>query len=264
MAKVNILKTKWFIILVSVALVALTVGLSVGLTASYWSDEGGGDTAVAPSGTTYNWNAYAKYFIYSAYDGSDNLISSNFHDGGTLTSSPSYFICTGLDNSSTLLGDVIFPDNINYKIGGTPGYAPLRRINNTIFNKDSYNEVPTKVVISPYITRVEPSTFANLPNLREVVISAQTSTDTRVVELGIGCFSNCATLEKVSCEGQIEVWMEDNAFLGCLKLDTVDRGNGVLKYRDTSTSTSTTLNSSTAVSVFSKVFGACPELTIPF
>ena len=44
MAKVNIFKTKWFIILVSVSLVALAVGLSVGLTASYWSDEGAGDT----------------------------------------------------------------------------------------------------------------------------------------------------------------------------------------------------------------------------
>ena len=264
MAKVNVFKTKWFIILVSVALVALTVGLSVGLTASYWSDEGGGDTAVAPSGTTYNWNAYAKYFVYSAYSSSDVLIASNFHDGGTLTSSPAYFVCTGLDNSSTLLGDVIFPDNVNYKISGTPGYAPLRRINNTIFNMDSYNEVPTRVVISPYITRVEPSTFANLPNLRQVVISAATPTDTRVVELGIGCFSNCATLETVTCEGQIEVWLEDNAFLGCLKLDTVTRGSAILKYRDTSTSTSTTLTSSTAASVFNKVFGACPELTVPF
>ena len=60
MAKVNIFKTKWFVILVSVSLVALAVGLSVGLTASYWSDEGAGDTAVAPSGTTYNWKARLK------------------------------------------------------------------------------------------------------------------------------------------------------------------------------------------------------------
>ena len=263
MAKVNIFKTKWFVILVSVSLVALAVGLSVGLTASYWSDEGAGDTAVAPSGTTYNWNAYAKYFIYDVYGSSDNLLASNFKDGGTLTSSPSYFVCTGLDNSSMLLGDVVFPNNVNYKIGGTPGYAPLRRINNTLFNMDSYNEVPTKIVISPYVTRIEQSAFANLPNLREVEICASTASDTRTVEMGVGVFANCSTLEKVTCEGQITLWLEDNAFIGCLKLSTFTRGSATLRYRS-QTGTLTTLNSGTSVEYFNKVFTACPELTTPF
>ena len=260
MAKVNIFKTKWFIILVSASLVALTVGLSVGLTASYWSDEGGGDTAVAPSGTTYNWNAYTKYFIYSAYDNSNNLIAANFHDGGTLTSSPSYFICTGLNNSETLLGDVIFPKNVNYVYGGNPGFAPLRRINNTLFNTDTFNKVPTKIVISPYITNIELSAFANLPNLNEVVFGADTSSDTSSIEVGFSAFSNCQSLTKVTCEGRISVYLGDNAFLGCLKLTTFTRGNATLYYGNTVLNTST----EDAETEFGKVFGACPELEIPF
>jgi len=260
--------TKKIIPIAIIIVILAGIGLSIGLTYSLWSDTTGGDTSVAPSITTYDWNYYTKYFTYTAYNSSGNIIFDKVKYGDTLSSSVAYFSCTGL-TEQTLEKNVIFPSNIMYKVDSTEYSAPLNEIGSTVFNEITFKSIPTSIVISPSITKIRQDAFAGLTNLQSVLICASSTTDTHGIRFGYHALGNCSALKEIKCEGQLSVVFTDLACIGCTSLTTLDKGSCNLFYIqniDTSASTTaiTSSNWTSGANYKAKIFSGAPSSLNPF
>ena len=198
------MRTKKIIIPIAIIVVVLIgVGLSIGLTYSLWSDTTGGDTSVAPSITTYDWNSYAKYFTYTAYNSSGNVIASGVKSGDTIPQRASYFSVTGL-TLETLLPEIVFPQTVTYKVSSTTYTDAITEVGSTLFSDITYKAIPTRIVISPSITKVRQDAFAGLTNLQSVLICASSTTDTHGIRFGYHALGNCTDLKEIKCEGPVK------------------------------------------------------------
>lgn len=227
---IKIKKNVSIIIIVSIMIVILVgIGLSIGLTYSLWSDTSGGDSTVAPSTITYDWNAYTKYFTYDAHRSDGTIISngSGVKNGATLSESPSYFVCTGLSKES-LLPDIIFPEIIEYKVGDASSYstAPLREVSNTVFEEITYKQMPTSIVISSNIIKIKQGAFVGLTNLQTVTFYPGNAG----LRIGYGVFSGCTSLKTIKSVGNKAIVFTDNSFIGCSVLESFDRDRCSINY----------------------------------
>ena len=263
------MRTKKIIIPIAIIVVVLIgVGLSIGLTYSLWSDTTGGDTSVAPSITTYDWNSYAKYFTYTAYNSSGNVIASGVKSGDTISQRASYFSVTGL-TVETLLPEIVFPQTVTYKVSSTTYTDAITEVGSTLFSDITYKAIPTRIVISPSITKVRQDAFAGLTNLHSVLICASSTTDTHGIRFGYHALGNCTDLKEIKCEGQLSVVFTDLACIGCTSLITLDKGSCNLFYIqniDTSSSTTaiTSSNWTSGANYKAKIFSGTPSSLNPF
>lgn len=263
------MRTKKIIIPIAIIVVILVgVGLSIGLTYSLWSDTTGGDTSVAPSITTYDWNSYAKYFTYTAYDSNGNVIASDIKNGSTISKKASYFSVTGL-TEETLLPEVVFPQSVTYKVSSTTFTDSITEVGSTLFDDITFKSIPTKIVISPSITKVRQNAFAGLANLQSVLICASSTTDTHGIRFGYHALGNSSALKEIKCEGQLSVVFTDLACIGCTSLTTLDKGSCNLFYIqniDTSSTTTpiTSSNWTSGANYKAKIFLGAPSSLNPF
>lgn len=260
------MKTKKIIIPVAIILVLLVgIGLSIGLTYSLWSDTAGGDTSVAPSITTYDWNDHIKDFTYTAYNSNGSIIKSDIHNGDTLTQMVSYFSCTGLTDN-LLREEIVFPTTISYVYNSTAYSAPVTEIGNTLFNGVTDKSRPTKLFISPSITKVKQVAFIGLTGLQSVTICASSSTDTHGVRFGYQAFGSCSALKEIKCDGQLSIVFTDLTFEGCTSLITLDKGTCNLFYIQNinSTSSTTPITSSNWATYKTTIFPGTPSGLNPF
>ena len=247
------------LILVIATIVVVGVGLALSVYYSFakWSDASGGDTSVAPSITTETWGDYEKYFIYDAYDG-NGLVQANVRSDTTFTRNITYFVCVGL-NETTTREDVIFPDRVHFVYNGQTGSAPLRTINNTVFSSTTMKQIPTRVVLSPSINRVEAGTFSGLINLKKLEIHTSSNSDTSAVVFGIGAFDGCTALEQIIAKGQRTLRFSDNAFIGCISLSAIHMESCRLAYIPNMEATGTIILSIN--DNWNTIFVNCPKLT---
>ena len=263
------MRTKKVIIPIAIIVVVLVgIGLSIGLTYSLWSDTTGGDTSVAPSITTYDWNSYSKYFTYTAFDDSGNLIANNLRIGDSIYKRASYFSITGL-TEETLLPEVVFPQTVTYKVGGITYTDPITEVGSTLFDDITFKAIPTSIAISPSITKVRQNAFAGLTNLQSVLLCASSNSDTHGIRFGYHALGNCSALKEIKCEGQLSVVFTDLACIGCTSLTTLDKGNCNLFYIqniDTSSTTTaiTSSNWTSGANYKAKIFSGTPSSLNPF
>ena len=261
------MKTKKILAFAIVVVLLAGVGLSIGLTYSIWSDTSGGDTSVAPSITTYDWNYYTKYFTYTAYNENGEILKTNVRNGDTITNlsgSISYFACTGLTNN-TLLENVIFPTSVTYIIGNTSYSAPLREIGSTIFDDITYKSIPTYIAISPSISKIRADAFAGLTNLNKIVICGRKSSDPPGVSFGLHALGNCAALKEIVCEGESSIRFTDLSGIGCSSLTTINKGSCSLVYiTNIDNGETTAITSSNWATYKAKIFQGAPNDLNPF
>lgn len=215
------MKTKKIIISVSIILIVLIgVGLSVGLTYSLWSDTSGGESSVAPSVDSNDYNVYTKYLVYRAHlsNGSD---VENVKYGDTIELSNgvtvSYFTCTGL-TQGTLLSDIIFPAKIAYN----NSTSELKYISNTIFTDVTYKALPTRIVIPSTVEQISQGAFSGLSALQTLVIYKHSEGGSSI-RIGYGAFANCSLLKTILIDNGLSVKCTDMVFAGCSSLTTINR-----------------------------------------
>ena len=251
-----------------VFVVFVGIGLSVGLTYPLWSDTTGGDTSVAPSITTYDWNYYTKYFTYTAYAANGTVIASGVKPGDTISQRADHFSVTGLTDE-TLLPDIVFPTTVTYKVSGSTYTDAITEIGSTLYGEITYKSVPTHIYISPSITKVRQNAFAGLTNLQTVTICASSTTDTHGIRFGYNAFGDCTALSTIKCEGQLSIVFTDLSCAGCSSLATLSKGTCNLFYISNIDSTSSTTpitssNWTSGANYKSKIFPGTPSGLNPF
>lgn len=182
----------------------VAVAASIGVSAAVWTDAGG-ESGIAPSANTTDWNVYAKYVTFET-SGSNASI-------------------TGW--SGTLLEDMVFPSEV--MVGDVP--YTVTSIRNTVFSSSTMKSVPVSVWIPSTVTYVDEHTFSGLTNLRTMYFGGAVG-NSDIIKIGQYAFAGCSSLSDIvfqtstAANFETHVCFRANAFLGCNNLVTFNSSTG--------------------------------------
>lgn len=141
--------------------------------------------------------------ILSACSRPSEIASDDYFDFNATTGAIDKFYPRGVKGEKDLITNLIVPDQIQG--------VNVEKISINAFN---YDLDLTQIVLSKYITSIEPYAFYGCKNLEKVVMYDQ------VIEIGKAAFQGCESLESINFSNKLES-IGDDAFMNADALKSV-------------------------------------------
>ena len=141
--------------------------------------------------------------ILSACSKPSEIASDDYFDFNATTGAIDKFYPRGVNGEKDLITNLIVPDQIQG--------VNVEKISINAFN---YDLDLTQIVLSKYITSIEPYAFYGCKNLEKVVMNDQ------VIEIGKAAFQGCESLESINFSNKLES-IGDDAFMNADALKSV-------------------------------------------
>ena len=141
--------------------------------------------------------------ILSACSKPSEIASDDYFDFNATTGAIDKFYPRGVKGEKDLITNLIVPDQIQG--------VNVEKISINAFN---YDLDLTQIVLSKYITSIEPYAFYGCKNLEKVVMNDQ------VIEIGKAAFQGCESLESINFSNKLES-IGDDAFMNADALKSV-------------------------------------------
>lgn len=168
-------KTIILIIIIAILLVASIVGVSLAVWLPRLNDD---EDIPLPSEKV---NPSLKHIVFQGLD-----VEGNFTDNGIVSYSAVGY--------SGLVEELEIPSTYN----GLPVVQIL--IGNDVDSRFSGNPVISSIIIPESVTYIASGVFANIPNLKSVIIKG----DSFTVKIGDGAFAGCVALSEFKCNKTID------------------------------------------------------------